>query len=1016
MKKFLCILLCLVGVRAETVFNTIIPTSTNATYAVTDNHYQKGGTITWLTSTNQLTNTTAATGIPMSRRQNGMIAAIGTNNFVLDSTLTNWTQIYIPSYIPLSFASSNYMVNAQQFVAAQKDMFPRPVMRFNNALKAAIDARSITIAAVGDSITAGASTPFPAGWFQNLIQQLRILLPGFTINAYDYGLGSRTWGQFLNPNYTATNGPIGNVDITYFFQVPADPFDRSEYWPGGTTNIGMSWQQYASNSTPDIIISSFQMNEAGLESSMSADINALSAMAQTWAKVPFIVLGNVQLSTADPALWPFATQNMQLDLSDMVRQATIRNNWGLIDQNKWYNMARYGSRTQTMPLVWEDNFLHITNTAGYWQTNGAGGFGVNGSTGITITNAQVYRSINARDFDLSGTFTFQDTNAIFATSYRQKVATNRTGGYTVQIGVNNPTNLYVDIYYQTTEFSHVNVPVADALGTNNFRIRNYGQVHETWLNGAKVMDVESNAGFLTAGFSLGAANAFGITITNAHLRWYGQTNFLSFYPESDLLGTTDGAYIWPASDPNVSGGGGVNHASTLGNYRFAIPAVTEFAKDLVAAIGVYQNQVGKVGSQSMDGPLSLTTGSLAINSNPSFVSQNAGLSIRRFDTNNSIAFIDLITATNNAFAPPYTNGIPANDQFIWRTQSSGNTYSLFGYLNGSLNLAPIQISSNGVVSIGATFSGLNSEVDFRQANVFIGDPIGSIAGSAFLNIVKPLASTAGLQFRSYDTGISALTTNEWRLQSSTASDLFSLLYFKDGSLLSTAFTVATNGPVTFGSNPIVPGLDAGAGAIGATTVNGTNVNTSTLTATSANLTTINAASGAITYGNGGGSPALTLKKSTAGTETLAFLDNNTFQWRFEYDPTQRILFRGYSNATLLGTGWFIDTNLVVTLGSGGATGVRTGSPFRWGSNGSIRTSLTTTNLTLSSGIGTNALSTITANAQIWPARRTLSGTVGTGGYNKSITAGSGFQIISVDTTGTTVTTDNSVIDVLIIEP
>ena len=47
----------------------------------------------------------------------------------------------------------------------------------------------------------------------------------------------------------------------------------------------------------------------------------------------------------------------------------------------------------------------------------------------------------------------------------------------------------------------------------------------------------------------------------------------------------------------------MNHASTQGNYRFAIPAVTEFCNDFVAAVGRYQNSVNRNGPSTMTNAL-----------------------------------------------------------------------------------------------------------------------------------------------------------------------------------------------------------------------------------------------------------------------------------------------------------------------------------------------------------------------------------------------------------------------------
>ena len=74
---------------AEQVVNTLTTTSPLDTFAVTKSQYQQGGTMTWITNASQLLDTTS-TGIPVPRRQAGMMVPIGTNLYQLASDLTTW--------------------------------------------------------------------------------------------------------------------------------------------------------------------------------------------------------------------------------------------------------------------------------------------------------------------------------------------------------------------------------------------------------------------------------------------------------------------------------------------------------------------------------------------------------------------------------------------------------------------------------------------------------------------------------------------------------------------------------------------------------------------------------------------------------------------------------------------------------------------------------------------------------------------------------------------------------------
>lgn len=69
----------------------ISPNSVGNTYPTQLTRYQKGGVHTWMTSTSQLTDTSAATGLPTARRESGMISIINGVSYKLGSDLVTWT-------------------------------------------------------------------------------------------------------------------------------------------------------------------------------------------------------------------------------------------------------------------------------------------------------------------------------------------------------------------------------------------------------------------------------------------------------------------------------------------------------------------------------------------------------------------------------------------------------------------------------------------------------------------------------------------------------------------------------------------------------------------------------------------------------------------------------------------------------------------------------------------------------------------------------------------------------------
>ena len=139
------------------------PPQTNSQTSVAESRYIKGTTSGQ--AEHLVTITPGNTNYyPLARRDTNQIFVdyLTTNYYRLDSSLTNFVQVYTLDFLPRTATDS-------QFIAAQQSMYPRPVMVFNTAMKDAIDRKVINITAVGDSITYGAATPYAAGWFENLV-------------------------------------------------------------------------------------------------------------------------------------------------------------------------------------------------------------------------------------------------------------------------------------------------------------------------------------------------------------------------------------------------------------------------------------------------------------------------------------------------------------------------------------------------------------------------------------------------------------------------------------------------------------------------------------------------------------------------------------------------------------------------------------------------------------------------------------------------------------------------------
>lgn len=118
--KLLTSLLLAFSVSAETVVNFLRPSSPADTYPVNITRYQKGGKHTWMTNVSQLTDTSAATGLPAARREAGMTSQVDGSIYLLGDDLSTWTLITPFLVIPEFETSISEVVSPMAYQIFQR--------------------------------------------------------------------------------------------------------------------------------------------------------------------------------------------------------------------------------------------------------------------------------------------------------------------------------------------------------------------------------------------------------------------------------------------------------------------------------------------------------------------------------------------------------------------------------------------------------------------------------------------------------------------------------------------------------------------------------------------------------------------------------------------------------------------------------------------------------------------------------------------------------------------------------
>lgn len=163
-----------------------------------------------------------------------------------------------------------------------------------SVFKTAVVANSAIVAVVGHSIEASANqAPISSGVFRLLKNRIKQFFPGVTFTFHDLSIGGTTAAQPLS--YTSpTNFTVPSTTKTNY----------EERWVGIAQSAGKLWMQYAADTTPDLLILHFDLNETNAQTfrtSMLALINDVDTDARWTAKRPSLMIMVSHTGTNTPS-------------------------------------------------------------------------------------------------------------------------------------------------------------------------------------------------------------------------------------------------------------------------------------------------------------------------------------------------------------------------------------------------------------------------------------------------------------------------------------------------------------------------------------------------------------------------------------------------------------------------------------------------------------------------------------------------------------------------------------------
>lgn len=480
-----------------------------------------------------------------------------------------------------------------------------PAFKLNARAAAAFRKGSVRVTVVGDSITAGADNWGPNSYTSLLSTQLKQTFPWVTFNFQNLAIGGMSAGVLVADSYRGANS-LGDLVVGSNFWFPPNgggvntnpvvaPIGHTllneDTWPIGSTP-GKSWRQHVLDSHPDIIVWAFGMNDGTNYDGFLNNYELFQSFvaANIVGAMPWFTLVSCFLpDKVPPAGQPHAEwQTAAQCIADQVKYLAKRDNYGLIDSNSVFNLLRDGIRHDYPVYTYEGNWRFAGDTT-KWTF--PGGFSLSGGT-ATGTGLAV-RDIKARDIDVSFNFrvgAFTGGAFVPRIQYRTEPGIGGSGYSADVVFLPGGPTLTAILYYRSTIIASKTFDQVAGVGHSTaLKVKCYGDRHEVWVGGNKLIDITDQrslfAGTLSIGVAQGSGDVYfpGIAYGNT----WDAPDMPTTVDRKMLLGTpiydaggnfvTYGDFI---TNPDSLGGNVVNHPTAWGHNTYYGLGVARFVAEL----------------------------------------------------------------------------------------------------------------------------------------------------------------------------------------------------------------------------------------------------------------------------------------------------------------------------------------------------------------------------------------------------------------------------------------------------
>jgi hypothetical protein len=386
---------------------------------------------------------------------------------------------------------------------------------------------------------------------------LRSRFPNCEFTLINLSLGARGLDDYVDPDYIAVTFP--DDPTSNFYRGAGDP----DVWPGGA-ELGKSWRDHARDANADLFIIDHGLNDLQFCAQFWASLVSAIAYANTWPKVPSILLSTNILATTAAAPYD-ALQPIYEARARLTRLAAETYGCGLIDPNRYWRLARDG-KDELRPI------LEPVSDLATWELDSGSAPSVQTANAITAAAVCILKSTAVQHYNAEIDLDYTPSNS--TTQVKFGVRRQPADAWTKGLYVSRSGSV-LEVYEYENVVQSWTVATAAVGVKEDLRIRYENHRVMIWRNGT-LMGVVPTTTLWRGSMFINVRNAALTNISLDSGDFFGAQ--AATHTNAELIGTKT-VEDWDAGDHSI-GGNSVKHPTRIGTLHVFGQAVVEFVAKL----------------------------------------------------------------------------------------------------------------------------------------------------------------------------------------------------------------------------------------------------------------------------------------------------------------------------------------------------------------------------------------------------------------------------------------------------